>query len=176
MSGKPVVTIRPARPGDVPPMCDLLNAIILAGGTTAFETPFTATGFADYFFRSQIHISCLVAEGQGGEILGFQMLAFHEKLPDDWGDIATFARADSRALGVGKALFSGTVELAGKYGLVAINATIRADNAGGLAYYDRLGFVTWNIDKSVPLRNGHPVDRISKRYAVRETGTTAFEI
>jgi L-amino acid N-acyltransferase YncA len=169
MSGKTAVAVRPARPEDVPAMCDLLNAIIAAGGTTAFETPFTATGFADYFFRSQIHISCLVAEGQGGEILGFQMLALHEKLPDDWGDIATFARADSRALGVGKALFSGTAALARKFGLVAINATIRADNAGGLAYYDRMGFATWHVDKAVPLRNGHPVDRISKRYVLRRS-------
>jgi L-amino acid N-acyltransferase YncA len=164
MSDGMAVAVRPARPEDVSQMCELLNAIIAAGGTTAFETPFTATGFADYFFRSQIHISSLVAEGQDGKVLGFQMLAFHEKLP---ADIATFARADSRALGVGKALFSETLALARRFDINALNATIRADNAGGLAYYDRLGFVTWNVDRNVPLKNGRLVDRISKRYSVQ---------
>ena len=49
---------------------------------------------------------------------------------------------------------------------MAINATIRADNIGGLAFYSRLGFMDHGISRAVPLRNGVPVDRVSKRYVL----------
>jgi hypothetical protein len=47
-----------------------------------------------------------------------------------------------------------------------INATIRADNTGGLAYYAKMGFETYGITKDVPLLDGTPVDRINKRFQV----------
>lgn len=53
-----------------------------------------------------------------------------------------------------------------KLGLTAINATIRADNVGGLAYNARMGFVGHEVRRAVPLRDGTPVDRIGKWYAL----------
>jgi L-amino acid N-acyltransferase YncA len=167
VSGKSAVTIRPVRPGDVPQLCDLLNEIIRIGGTTAFETPMSVPVFMDHFFKAQIQISFLVAEGEGGDLLGFQVLTFHEQLPEDWADIATFARVGAQAAGIGSVLFAETLALARRLGIKAINATIRADNVGGLAYYERMGFVTWKVDHDVPLRSGQRVDRISKHFALR---------
>ena len=85
-------TIRPVDPGDVPALCDLLNEVIRVGGATIFERPITVEAFIDHFFKSQIQISFLVAAADTGELLGFQVLLTHEQLPDDWADIATFAR------------------------------------------------------------------------------------
>ncbi|WP_425419290.1 N-acetyltransferase family protein [Oricola indica] len=158
--------VRPVGPADIPGLCALLNEIIRIGGTTAMETPMTIESFLDTFFRSQIQISFMVAEASGGDLLGFQVLAAHEKLPEDWADIATFARVGSQTSGVGSALFAETLTQARRFELAAINATIRADNAGGLAYYDRMGFVTYKVDEKVPLKSGHRVDRISKGYRV----------
>lgn len=50
------------------------------------------------------------------------------------------------------------------------NATIRADNAGGLAYYARMGFQDYAVARGVPLADGTPVDRISRRYLVGAAG------
>ena len=61
-------------------------------------------------------------------------------------------------------MFAATRERARALGVAAINATIRADNSGGLAFYSRMGFVDHHVDKAVPLKSGLPVDRISKRY------------
>ena len=158
--------VRPGGPDDVPQLCELLNAIIRVGGTTAYERPMTTAQFVDHFFKEQIQISLFVAEDPGGELLGFQVLTTHEQLPEDWGNIATFAAVTAQNAGIGSALFAETREIARRFGLKAINATIRADNAGGLAYYDRMGFSTWKVDKDVPLRSGRPVDRISKSYRV----------
>lgn len=163
--------IRPVAPDDIPELCKLVNEIIAIGGTTAFETPMTVDTFLESFFRSQIQISMLVAEGESGELLGFQVLTTHEKLPDDWADIATFARVGSQAAGVGSALFAETLALARKFGIGAINATIRADNIGGLAYYERMGFLTYKVDRDVPLKSGRLVDRVSKSLRVSAADT-----
>ncbi|WP_414860622.1 N-acetyltransferase family protein [Pseudomonas cerasi] len=88
-------------------------------------------------------------------------------LPADVGDVSTFARVDSTQRGVGTLLFERTSHEVRKQGLVSINATIRADNAGGLAFYTRLGFVDHSLIPSVPLNDGTPVNRISKRYRLR---------
>ena len=50
---------------------------------------------------------------------------------------------------------------------VRLNAALRADNVGGIAYYEKMGFSSWKIDKGVPLKSGRPVDRIFLRYTVR---------
>ncbi len=45
-----------------------------------------------------------------------------------------------------------------------IDATIRADNASGLAYYKAMGFTDWDVLRDVPLSDGRVVDRIRKRF------------
>ncbi|MDA0924273.1 MAG: GNAT family N-acetyltransferase, partial [Proteobacteria bacterium] len=45
-----------------------------------------------------------------------------------------------------------------------INATIRADNTGGLIYYQSRGFRDWRHLTDQRLANGMRVDKICKRY------------
>jgi L-amino acid N-acyltransferase YncA len=175
-SDRVIGAIRQCRPEDLPELCELVNEIILMGSTTALERPFTVEGFVDHFFNQQIQISCFVAEGTEGELLGFQILSFHEQLPEDWADIATFVRTSPRLSGVGTALFTDTVELADKFEINTLNAVIRADNVGGIAYYEKMGFTTWKVEKDVPLRSGRPVDRIYMRYLVRHATVPHEEI
>lgn len=156
--------IRPARAEDAPGLCDLLNRVIEIGGTTALERPLTTAEFTACFLEGPRFLCCFVAEEEGaGALLGFQALERSSKLPEDWGDIATFARPEPKVPGVGSALFAATRAQARVLGLVAINATIRADNRGGLAFYAKMGFVDYAVAKAVPLADGTPVDRISKR-------------
>jgi ribosomal protein S18 acetylase RimI-like enzyme len=113
-------------------------------------------------------ISCVVAVDTGaGELLGFQTLVRDDGLPADVGDIGTFAKVGGTQQGVGTALFAATRAAARAKGLAAINATIRADNTGGLAFYGRMGFVDHSVRKAVPLKDGAPVDRINRRYALK---------
>ncbi len=160
------ITTRTATLDDAQELCALLNQIIEIGGTTAFETPLTVTQFSDCFLRGPEYWSCYVAVDTRGALAGFQALKHHAGLRDDWADIATFARAAPKVTGVGKALFERTKAIAHQLGVKAINATIRADNEGGLSYYERIGFVTYAVKKGVPLNDGTPVDRISKQFFV----------
>jgi L-amino acid N-acyltransferase YncA len=166
-------TIRPVAPEDAPELAQLLNAIIARGGTTALETPFTAQTLAETYLTGPDVLSCVVAVNPATDRLeGFQTLIRYPTLPADIGDIGTFARVDGIQRGVGSALFRATVERAKALGISAINATIRGDNAGGLAFYTKQGFVDHSVTPAVPLNDGTPVDRVHKRYALAEVTAT----
>jgi L-amino acid N-acyltransferase YncA len=162
--------VRPVRPDDAAELADLLNQIIARGGTTALEDPFTPEALAEAYLTGPDVICCFVAVDHGsGRLEGFQTLGIHSGLPGDVGDIGTFARLGSVQRGVGSMLFAATRAEASRRGLSAINATIRADNAGGLAFYTRLGFATHTVRPAAPLKDGTLVDRISKRYRLDPT-------
>jgi len=156
--------VRPTVRADAPALADLLNEIIAAGGTTAYETPFTPESFAEAHIDGPGVITSMIAEDGDGHPMGFQILLASDKFAPGWGDIGTFARRGSTTRGIGSALFAATRAAAIAAGLKAINATIRADNAGGLAFYARMGFVDYSVARAVPLADGTPVDRISRRY------------
>lgn len=156
--------VRPANAGDIDQMRRLLNEIIEVGGTTALEEPLSETDFRDYFLEGETLLACHVALDDEGKVAGFQSLGRHPKLAEDWADIATFARLAPKVRGVGTALFKKTCTFAREHQIKSINATIRADNTGGLTYYGKIGFETYKTDKSVPLSTGQKVDRVSKVF------------
>ena len=157
--------MRDAAPGDAAELADLLNAVIARGGTTALEDPFTPERLADAYLTGPAVLCCFVAvDRDTGRLEGFQTLGRYPGLPDDVGDIGTFARIDGKQRGVGSALFAATRERARHLGLTAINATIRADNAGGLAFYGKMGFADHSVTPAAPLKDGRPVDRINRRF------------
>lgn len=161
------IATRPATLDDVPAMCRLVNEVIAIGGTTAFETPFSEDKLARSYLTGDDHLCCFVALDAAGEVAGFQTLLSWDKLPEGWADIATFARARPKLPGVGTALFAATRAFAVSAGLIALNATIRADNTGGLAYYGKMGFEDYAVEKGRPLSDGTPVDRISRKHVLK---------
>ncbi|WP_043364773.1 GNAT family N-acetyltransferase [Belnapia sp. F-4-1] len=158
--------IRPVREGDALALAELLNTIISRGGTTAMEEPFTPEALASALLTGPGVICCFVAQEEDGSLAGFQSLLRSDDMPEGVGDIGTFSRVGRVQRGTGSLLFAATRRAAAERGLSAINATIRADNAGGLAFYARLGFEDHAISHAVPLRDGTPIDRVSKRYSL----------
>jgi GNAT superfamily N-acetyltransferase len=159
--------VRPATPEDAAALNRILDAIIAIGATTAIETPLTEPEFREAFLDGPDLLSSVMAETANGEALGFQVLQRNRALPEGWGDIATFTRQAPRTPGVGAALFEHTKAAGRALGLVAINATIRADNGSGLPFYEKMGFLTYDVARAVPLQDGTPVDRVRKRYSLR---------
>ena len=160
--------IRDAQPTDIEELCDLINEIIQVGGTTAQETPFSKESFEKHFINGNNNLSCYVAIDELDNITGFQAMKIHPDLPNRWLDIATFARLTNKVRGVGTALFIKSKFFAERFNIAAINATIRADNEGGLAYYDKMGFKNYTKIEGKPLSDGTPVDRICKKYMINK--------
>ncbi len=148
--------LRQATPADAAALCDVINPIIAKGGTTAYGSAFTPDALTKEFITVGGHISCTMAEDETG-CLGFQVLfRAHEKddLPEGWALIGSYVRGDAAGKGVGRALFDETKRLARAAGIKVIDATIRGYNAGGLAFYNRMGFVDWKVGE----------ETVSKRY------------
>lgn len=139
------VTIRAATAQDAEDMATLINEIIAIGGTTAHRTPFTPQRIASHFIAPHRGICCHVATADG-VLLGFQALewcdpdwpAIEERLPSDWAIIGTFVCASGQGRGVGRKLLAETVRIARAAGVAAIDATIRRENKGGQAFYERM--------------------------------------
>ncbi len=157
--------IRPARVEDAAAMVRLLNAIIEKGGTTAMQTRWQDAEMVGLISGIGPRGCVYLATDRTGP-LGFQYVEAHPELPEDTGDIATFVALPHARRGVGAALARATLATCKTAGWRHLNATIRADNVGGLAYYTALGFREYRRDLAMPLADGTPVDRISKRLSL----------
>ncbi len=155
--------VRAAGAGDVAALCALQARIIRIGGTTAYETPLDEAEFARIYLTGPEAICCHTVL-IGGRAAGFQALGRHSALPGDWADIGTFVDPDLQRSGAGSALFAATLAFARAAGLATINATIRADNCAGLAYYRRIGFRDYGADPGFALQSGRIVGRIHRRF------------
>ena len=130
--------IRPGTPQDAERMAEILGPIVARGGLTAVQGPVTAATFAPLWAsETPVIVNFCVSDG---ELFGFQWVETHPALPPDTGDVATFVALDAHRRGVGRALFEATRPAARAAGWRALNATVLATNAGGLAYYRRMGF------------------------------------
>jgi L-amino acid N-acyltransferase YncA len=159
-----MIRVRRAMPLDTPSMARLLNRIIEAGGTTALTRPVTADDLANWMRYEPGRSAWHVALDDAERVVGFQWIQPHEHLPAKSADIATFVQTGQTGLGIGSALFEATKKAAKSLGYEWINATVRADNSGGLTYYQSRGFRDWHLDEAVRLDSGLVVDKISKRF------------
>ena len=153
--------LRSATKADAAGLCAVINPLIAAGGTTAHRNPFDVERMQRHYIAPANAVACILAE-DNGEILGFQSLVWGEgyDLPQGWTVIATFVRQGLAQRGVGTRLFGETLKAARASGVVAIDATIRRENTGGLTYYGRMGFEDYR----------DAAQTISKRYDI-ETQT-----
>lgn len=155
--------VRRATPQDRDALAAILNEIIAIGGTTAYETPLEPAYF-DRFIPPPDHRTFLHVAEADGVIVGFQWMSPDA---DGMGLIATFAQPGTTQRGIGSALFEVTRACCLDAGYRLLDATIRADNTGGLAYYSKIGFKDHSVTRAVPLSDGTPVDRVHKRMLLR---------
>lgn len=161
-------TIRPATMADAAEMAELVNEIIAIGGTTAMTQPETDADIRSWMQVGAPHCSWHVAEGADGRLMGFQV-AFRNPgvtLPAEALDIGTYVRVGATQQGIGSALFAATSRAARALEAGWINATIRADNAGGLVYYSRQGFETYREVPGWAMPDGRVVGQIWKRFTL----------
>lgn len=145
-------------------MVDLLNAIIARGGTTAMTQTISPKVLVDWMAENDGQSAWHVAVDGAEAVMGFQWIAPDPRLPPEAADIATFVRLGQNGHGIGSRLFEATRKAAKRAGYKWINATIRADNEGGLIYYQSRGFVPYGRMEGVCLEDGQTVDKIHKRF------------
>ena len=161
-----VLTVRAACPGDIAAATVLLNQIIAAGGSTAIETPLTPAEVAEWFLTPGPKVWCSHVALRGDVVVGFQSVGRTDRLPAHWGEMGTYAQIGQAQAGVGTALFAVTKQAAKGLGLTHLNAMIRCDNTGGLAYYGRMGFGDDRPAPEAMLKSGKSIARVHKRFVL----------
>ena len=159
-----MITIMRAGALHVSGMVEALNQIIAQGGTTAITKPVANADLHDRMMRDPDRSAWHVAEDDTGPVMGFQWIEPADYLPPDAGEIATFARLGHTGLGIGSSLFRATEQAARDLGYAWINANIRADNVGGLAYYQSRGFEDYGRIDGYRMGNGQLIDKVLKRF------------
>ena len=163
-----IFSVRKAEYGDIKKMSNILNEIINEGGLTLQNSTTTPVDFKRDYFTNPFSLCNHVAT-QGTKIIGFQFLEWSDpnwsgvdKLPSDWGSIATYVSKNVRGLGVGKQLFEATRLTSNDKGMCSISATINSTNKGAIAYYQSLGFCEY-----FTFENEYKQTCISKRFDLR---------
>ncbi len=159
------IIIRAGGHADARQACELLNEIIHIGGTTAFVDPLQIDGFLDWI--QSAGGTWHVAETDEGQLLGFQWIGALGELPKTRCAIATFVKAGLTGQGVGSRLFERTKPAARALGFDWIEAEIRADNTGGIIYYQNIGFREYHSHTGA-LSNGTPIEKVTRIYDLSE--------
>ena len=163
-----IFSVRKAEYGDIKKMSNILNEIINEGGLTRQNSITTPVDFKKDYFTNPFSLCNHVAT-QGTKIIGFQFLEWSDpnwsgvdKLPSDWGLIATYVSKNVRGLGVGKQLFEATRLTSNDKGMCSISATQNSTNKGAIGYYESLGFCEY-----FTFENEYKQTCISKRFDLR---------
>lgn len=130
---------------DAEGMSQVLREIIAQTGR---ERPNDTAFVTSHYIANPAGIRCTVAIDETGSVVGFQSLKKAEAgnrydVPEGWGIIGTHISPRAHRRGVGKMLFSSSIEAAEQAGLEKIDAYIGADNPSGLNYYEAMGFRTY---------------------------------
>jgi L-amino acid N-acyltransferase YncA len=138
------VEIRQARPQDAKGIVRILNPIIAAGVYTAFDTPFTSEGEAEYIRNFPARGVFLVAVRQAdNRVVGFQSMepfASYTHAFDHVGVLGTYVDLECRRQGIARQLFQSMFAAAVRNGYEKIFTFVRSDNAAALQTYMRQGF------------------------------------
>lgn len=151
--------VRPMTTEDVATCLGIINPIIAAGGTTAYEEPYTADTFLAHYCNEPPITNVISHEGT---IIGFQAAFLIE--PDTYS-IGTFTDRHNPVRGAGAAIMAKTKQDCRAHGGAVILAKITSDNIGGLAFYSKMGFEDREIEKAAFTRkDGTIVDRVIKQF------------
>lgn len=164
-----MIRVRPAMELDATSMARLLNEIIGIGGTTAMVRAVTAGDITEWMACAPGRSTWHVALDELERVVGFQWIEPNGALPPGAADVATFVQIGRTGLGIGSALFTATAKAAEDLGYVWINANIRADNHGGLTYYQSRGFRDYGAIEGHRLADGTRVDKRLKRYDLSQS-------
>ena len=95
-----MTSVRRASSMDAKSMATLLNAIIEKGGTTAKTQTLTGDDINEWMSFAPDESAWHVALDDTEQVIGFQWISPHEKLPAEACDVATFVQVGRTGLGI----------------------------------------------------------------------------
>ncbi len=135
----PALSIRRITSASADAIVALLNPIIAAGTYTAITRPIDIEDQRAFITGLPARALYHGAFDERGVLLGIQDVLPDPDAPTQ-GHVSTFIALAAHRRGVGRALTTTTLARARDHGYQIIQAEIRADNPGALAFYAAQGF------------------------------------
>ena len=159
------ITIRHAEPSDAKALHRVFSDPGVISGT--LQLPFAKLSLWQERLQNPpegLYQLVACAEGETGEVVG--SLGLHTP-PTRWrmrhvGEIGMAVRGDWQGRGVGTELLRAAIDLAENWlNLTRVELTVFADNAAGIALYEKFGFEREGTHRRYAFRDGGFVDAYS---------------
>ena len=135
--------IRLATPADLPGILEIYNDAVLNTTASYDLEPATLQSREEWFAaRQRAGFPVFVAHGEGGTVLGFASYGTFREKPGYNGTVehSVYIRDGQRGAGLGLALMDRLIAEAKAQHLHVMLGSVDADNAGSIAFHERLGF------------------------------------
>jgi L-amino acid N-acyltransferase YncA len=159
-----MIRIRPVQVEDAEGIVRVLNPLIESGDHTVLDQPFTVDQERDFIRNLSMRAVFHVAQRDPGDlILGFQNVepfATYTETFAHVGVIGTYVDPSGQRQGIGRLLFESTRLAAREKGYEKFFTFVRADNAGALSFYKRIGFNVIGVAKDQAKIHGRYIDEV----------------
>jgi ribosomal protein S18 acetylase RimI-like enzyme len=154
MSGVSQISIRPARRGDVPAIVAMLADDALGRGRERIEDPLPASYFQAFErVERDPNIQLVVAEGEGGEVIGCVQLCTLPGLSSQGASRALIedvrVASHCRSQGVGDQLVQWAMAEARGKGCVLVELLTHNTRIDAQRFYKRLGFQASHVGMTI---------------------------
>lgn len=136
-------TIRPALPADLPGILEIYNEAVINTTASYDLEPVNLQNRQDWYDgRRAAGFPIFVAADAGGEVLGFASYGTFRDKPGYNGTVehSVYIRGGHRGAGLGLALMQRLMAEARAQHFHVMLGSVDADNAGSIAFHERLGF------------------------------------
>lgn len=137
------ITIRPARPSDIPAITEIYNEGGV-GTTASYDLePVTVEDRTAWFLAKQARAFPTLVALEDGAVIGYAGYGtFRDKAGYDFTvEHSVYVREGYRTSGVGRMLMGALIDYARGHGVHAMLGVLDAENEASLAFHTRLGFV-----------------------------------
>jgi L-amino acid N-acyltransferase YncA len=160
-----MIRIRPVQVEDAEGIVRVLNPLVESGSYTVLDRPFTVEQERHFIASFPGQGVFQVAQRDPGDlIVGFQNVEpFATTYTEAFahvGVIGTYVDPSEQKQGIGRLLFESTRLAAREKGYEKFFAFVRADNAGALSFYKRIGFNVIGVAKDQAKIHGRYIDEV----------------
>ena len=135
--------IRPAGVADVPAILAIYNEVIAHSSAVYALEPFTLADRQAWFAERQARGFPVLVAADGDDVLGFSSFADWRGATNAYRftiEHSVHVRADRRGQGLGRSLVQALFQPARALGKHVMLGAVDADNAGSIAFHEKLGF------------------------------------
>lgn len=159
-SSESALHLRDATEADALALMAMYNEQVLTGTATLDLEPRTIDTQLEWMRQHQGANPVVVAEDEGGRILGFASLSqFKERAAyRTTVENSIYVHPDAQGQGVGRFLMAGLLDRARSHGFHSVIARIAGDNPGSIALHMRFGYELVGVEREVGRKFGKWLD------------------